>query len=117
MSPRVMEVRFDFPCDRLFPGEECYFRLPGKMVMVQGTGTPILVFYQGGRLVCDCPEAQITGGECQHTQALRGGLWARLFTCPRGYGIRTHTRDWLRGKSHILTILITAVPEASVTVR
>ncbi len=118
MSPRTMEVRPDFPCDRLSPGEECYFRLPGRMVMVQGTGIPALIFYKDGRLICDCPEAQMNNGECQHTGALRGGLWIHVFyKCSEGRGIRTRTRDWLRGRGHSLALLLMAVPEASVTVR
>ncbi len=95
--PRMMKVRPDFPCDRLFPQEECYFRLPGRMVMVQGNGTPALVFFRSGRLICDCPEAQMDDGECRHTRALGAGLWAHVFMCPQGHGIVTRTGDWLQG--------------------
>lgn len=117
MSPRMVEVRPDFPCDLLSPGEECYFRLPGRMVIVQGTGIPALIFYKDGRPVCDCREAQMKNGECQHTRALQGGLWAHLFMCPKGYGIKTYTQDWLRGGGHCPTIYLPAVPETSITVR
>lgn len=117
MSPRMIEVGPDFPCDHLSPGEECYFRLPGRMVMVQGTGIPALVLYRGGRLICDCPEAQRNGGECQHTRALQGGLWAHVSICPRGHGIMTSTRDWLRKRGHTRPLLLAGVPEASVAVR
>lgn len=106
MSPRTMEVGPDFPCNRLSPGEECYFRLPGRMVLVQGTGIPALVFYKDGRLICDCPEAQMNGGECRHIRALQGGLWVRVFMCPRGHGIVTVTGDWLRERGHTLTLLL-----------
>ncbi len=117
MLPRMMEVRPDFPCGLLLPGEECYFRLPGRMVMVQGTGIPALIFYKDGRLICDCPEAQMNDGECQHTGALRAGLWVHVYMCSRGHGIRTRTRDWFRGRGHFLNFLPMAAPEASVTVR
>jgi hypothetical protein len=117
MSPRMMEVGPDFPPNRLLPGEECYFRLPGRMVMVQGAGTPALVFYRDGRLICDCPEAQMKGGECRHTWALRGGLWIRVVMCPRGHGIITHTGDWLPGRGYPPAPIPAATPEASVTVR
>ncbi|MBC7226559.1 MAG: hypothetical protein H5T61_04940 [Thermoflexales bacterium] len=116
MAPRMMEVGLNFSCDRLLPGEECYFRLPGRMVVVQGAGLPALVFYRSGRLICDCPAARANDGECQHTQALRGGLWAHLFMCPKRYGIKTYTGDWCQEMGHRLTIHTAAVPESSVTV-
>jgi len=115
MSPRMIEVGPYFPCERLPLGVECYFRLPDRMVMVRGAETLALVFYRDGRLICDCPEA-LAKGECRHTRALRAGLWARVFMCPQGYGIMTRTLDWLQREVHRPVLLLTAVPEASVTV-
>lgn len=115
MLPRMIEVGPYFPCERLPLGVECYFRLPDRMVMVRGAETLALVFYRDGRLICDCPEA-LAKGECRHTRALRAGLWARVFMCPQGYGIMTRTLDWLQREVHRPVLLLTAVPEASVTV-
>lgn len=117
MSPRVMQVGPNFPCDRLSPGEECYSPLPGRMVLVQGTGIPALVFYRGDRLICDCPEAQMNDGDCRHTWALQGGLWSHVFMCPRGHGVVTSTRDWLPRRGHTPTLLLTGALEASVPFR
>jgi len=113
--PRMIEVGPCFPYKRLPLGVECYFRLPDRMVMVRGAETLALVFYRDGRLICDCPEA-LAKGECRHTRALRAGLWARVFMCPQGYGIMTRTLDWLQREVHRPVLLLTAVPEASVTV-
>jgi len=116
MSPRMIEIGPHFPCERLPLGVECYFRLHGRMVMVRGAETLALVFYRDGCLICDCPEARAKG-ECRHTRALRAGLWARVFMCPQGHGILTRTLDWLQQEVHLPVLLLTAVPEASVTVR
>jgi hypothetical protein len=113
--PRMIEVGPSFPCEGLPPGMECYFHLHGRMVMVRGPGILALVFYRDGRLICDCPEAQAKG-ECQHTRALQAGLWVYVFMCPQEYGIMTRTLDWLQREVHRPVSLLTAVPEASVTV-
>lgn len=116
MAPRMIEVGPRFPYHRLPPGIECYYRLQERMVVVRGPGLPFLVFYRSGRLICDCPEAQMNSGECQHTRALRAGLWAHVFMCPQGRGIVTRTREWLQGMDYLPILHWRVAPEASVTV-
>ncbi len=96
MIPWMMKVGPLFCPERLPPGLDCYFRLPGRMVMVWSGGELALVFLRGeDQPICDCSEYTLKQA-CRHTQALRAGLWIHIFQRPQGYGLVTRTRDWVR---------------------
>lgn len=96
MAPWIVKVGPWFSPEYLPPDLDCYFRLPGKMVMAYSEGELALVFLRGEeQLICNCPEYELKQ-TCRHTQALRAGLWIHIFQCPRGYGVVTCTRDWVR---------------------